>query len=111
MGLSPEDEKAMNEWLRAAVDRNVEPMRQSAMFVSIATKNFIKDPLCALQLGMAILMDKPIVIIADKNEKMPEALVKIAKVIEKVDFDNKADFERAMTSVGEFAQTLPEHPA
>lgn len=106
--MRDEDEEEFTEWLQEAVKRSAKPIQQSNMFVSLATKNYIESPLCALQLGLAILMDKPIVIIADKNEKMPEALVKIAKVIERVDFDDKADMDRALTSVNNFAKTLPE---
>lgn len=102
------DDLDLDKWLKNAVESSAEPMEKSAMFISIATKSYLKSPLCALQLGMAILMDKPIVLIVDKNEKMPEALVKIAKIIERVDFDNKADMSRAMKSISKFTKTLPE---
>jgi hypothetical protein len=105
--VEAKEKEEMDKWLKESVELNAPKMEASAMFVGLATKNYMKDPLCALQLGLAILMDKPIVIIADKGEKIPEALVKIAKVIERVNMEDQADIKRAMGTIGKFAETLP----
>ena len=101
-------DKEFDGWLKSSVESCAKPMEESTIFASIVTKNYMKNPLCALQLGLAILMNKPIILIVDKNEKIPESLVKIAKVIEYVDTENPADMRRASESIAKLAEQLDE---
>lgn len=94
------------EWIKGAAERNLPEMKKSHVFASILTDDCLKDPMVALQLGLVILLDKPIVIITDKKTKLPANLVKIAKLIERIDITNPDDLKRASRSVGEYAKTL-----
>lgn len=99
-------DKEFQDWLSRAAKGSGEKLAESAMYAGIVTTDFMKDPLCALQLGLAILMDKPIILIADKAVKIPESLVKIAKVIERVDMNDKQDSSRAAQAIADFSRTL-----
>ncbi len=73
------DRKARREfesWARRAL----KGVKQSTMFLQLYTPTFdpAKDPAYALQLGAAILLDKPIVIIAPEGATVPPKLRAIA---------------------------------
>ena len=108
--MANEYSKEAMEWMRMIAQKQGPRIKQSQMYMSLVTDNFLEDPRCALELGLAILMNKPIVLIAEPNQKIPEALVKIAKVVERADFNNKTDMERAMASIGDFSKTLLDEP-
>lgn len=95
-----------NQWLKDASEGTIPKLEQSGAYAGIVTEAFLKDPLCALQLGYAIILDKPIALIADRNVKLPESLVKVAKLIERVDTKSKADMQRASQSIAEFMRGL-----
>jgi hypothetical protein len=95
-----------NEWLAKAAKASGDKIADSSIFASLVTKNFLKSPLCALQLGLAILMDKPILLIVDKDEKISPALVKIARQIERVDFNNQSDLARISKAIGEMSEKI-----
>lgn len=103
--MSKEKEE-LDAWLKQASGGSLPKMQGSSSYAGIVTESFLKDPLCALQLGYAILLDKPIILIADHNLKLPAALVKIAKIIERVDIKNPRDMKRASESIGNFARSL-----
>lgn len=100
------DKEQFNEWLKKASEGSLPKLEQSSVYAGIATENFLKDPVCALQLGYAILLDKPIVLIADKTMQLPASLVKVAKLIERVDIKSQEDMSRASKAVAEFARSM-----
>jgi len=79
-----------NKFLIDAVKRNIGPMNQSKIFISLYSDKMVKEPLPALQIGMAVLMDKPICVLAIKGSTVPENLKKIATAIEYLD-DNSTE--------------------
>lgn len=79
--LMDEDSK---KWLKAATEDSGEKIEKSAIFMSLFSKSYAKEPLCALQLGIAILLDKPICLMVVEGGKVPEHLKKIAFAIEQV---------------------------
>lgn len=100
------EQEQFNQWLKDASADSLPKIKDSGTYAGIVTDSFLKDPLCALQLGYAMLLDKPIILIADKSMKLPESLVKISKLIERVDIKNPADMRRASQSIAEFAKGL-----
>ena len=91
--------KDFEERQKASVKRNAEKIGNCEVFVSIVTPNYIEDPHCAMQLGLAILMDKPIRLIVEEGTKLPENLRKVADRIE---------FIKGPDDVGLAAQKLME---
>ena len=59
-----------------------EKIEDSAVFMSLYTQSYKDDPMCALQLGIAIMLDKPIGIIAEDGVSVPEVLARIASGVE-----------------------------
>ena len=81
-------------------------IQSSNVYAGMVTSNFLDDPDCALQLGYAILMDKPIILLVDKGVKIPKALVKVADVIQHVDLKDPNWTSDAANAIGEFAKGL-----
>lgn len=88
--------------VKQAAERTADAMSKSHVYAGIVTDAFVKDPMCAMQLGFALLMDKPIILIIDKETKVPERLVKMAQLIERVDVKNEAEMNRATASIQKF---------
>lgn len=67
--------------LRDAIQRNVDQISDSAAFVQLynpAMSDFVREPLPAIQLAIAILLDKPIIIGCLPGREPPEKLRAIA---------------------------------
>lgn len=99
-------EAEFNNWLKKAVKENGEKIKESTGFVSIFTTNYEKEPLCALQIGLAVLLDTPIIIIADHKQTIPLHITKIARLIERVDINNPSDMGRASKAIERVVATL-----
>jgi len=56
-------------------------IENSKIFLSLFTKNYKEDPGCALQLGIAMMLDKPIGIMAEEGVVIPYKLAKVAEAI------------------------------
>lgn len=107
--MSTEDQE-VRDWVNRAVKASAPGIEESQVFTALVTENYMKDPLCALQLGLAILMEKPIFLLVDRNQKIPEGLVRAAKHIERVNPDDSVDMTRAIAEMGKFVKALsPEH--
>jgi len=70
------------ENLVKAVKRNAEKISESDVFLSLVTSKYVEDPYCAMQLGLAILMEKPIYLLVKDGTHIPNHLFKIADKIE-----------------------------
>lgn len=72
----------MSEWMRQVVKRSGEKILNSEIYLSLFTKNFKEDPQCLLELGIAIMLDKPITLLVKDGASVPENLKKICVAIE-----------------------------
>lgn len=97
------DNKEFEEWMNKVVENSGPKIAKSAVYTGLYSKNFVKDPRCALELGMAMFLDKPIAIIAMDGEPIPENVKKVATIIEHVDSKVPGDMKRA---VGKIAQMV-----
>ena len=78
MELSEKEEK----WLKKAAISSREKIEDSSIFLSLFTKNYRDDPLCALQLGIAIMLGKPIAILAPEGAEIPDTLARLADSVQ-----------------------------
>src|SRR5687768_9747944 len=87
--LKAEDIISMRH-LKGGAERTNIKVGGSSMFVSIFSEGYLKDPLCLMQLSMAILLDKPIILAVPwyARDKLPENLKKVATAIIHMDNDN-----------------------
>lgn len=74
------DQETYN-WLINAADRNCAMIDDSKVFVSLFSKDMTKDAIPCLQLGLAIMLDKPIIVVADPRDDIPENLQHCATAI------------------------------
>jgi len=98
--------KESKEWLEETAKNSKETIEKCDIFASVVTKSFVDDPKCALQIGYAVLMDKPIILIVDKTVAISASLVKVAKLIERVDITSDIDMQRAMQSIKDFSARM-----
>lgn len=90
-----------NEWLDKAYSGTKEKLEGSSTYFGLISEGCKSDPLMALQLGMAILMNKPIAVVMVEDEPVPKALEHIAFYIGRVsrsDDDSMAKCVRDMTA-------------
>lgn len=80
-------------WAKKVVDHSRPAIEGSENFCSIVTDGYLNDPLCATQFGMAMFMDKPIVLMVRVGTKIPKRLEKIADGI--VYFHDEKDLKNA----------------
>ena len=73
----------MNEYEAQALRRLREKVERSDVFLGIVTQNYLEDPQMLLQVGMAVLMDKPLYIAVAAEVRLPKTLEKIAKRVER----------------------------
>lgn len=86
-----ENEKQFREFAETS-ERQI---RASAMFISIYSKSYHQDAMCALQLGMAVMMDKPIYLLLERGQALPAHLKRIARKVEEFAPGDEAGLERA----------------
>lgn len=83
--------------MEAVVKDSGEKIEHSAAYLGLYSGDWKKDPLPALQLGIAILLDKPIVIVVTDGSTVPESLKKVAVAIESA--SGVEDITRAVKKV------------
>ncbi len=88
-----ENMEEAREWARKVVERSGQKINESGSFCSIVTDSYLNDPLCATQFGMALFMDKPIVLMVKVGTKIPARLEKIADGI--IYFHDEHDLKNA----------------
>ena len=74
----------MDKRFDEALAENIEKITDSAVFVSLwhpSMADFKKEPWPAIQLAIAILQDKPIILAVPEGREPPEHLRRVADVI------------------------------
>lgn len=95
--MSKQDQ--MNEWLEQMAADSGKKIKDSAVMMTLITKNCLESPEMIFQIGCAVMMDKPIMLMVDKDTPIPNHLQKIATAIERVDTSNKSDMDRAAETI------------
>lgn len=86
-------------WLKHAAKESGDRIKSSNVFLSLVTPNYEADPLAALQLGIAVLLDKPIILVVEKGTQISDNLRRLAKDAEYFDPKNKGSLEEAVKSL------------
>jgi hypothetical protein len=74
--------------LREATRRNFEGLSDSKTFCLIFNDKMIEEVLPIIQMGLAVYLDKPIVILAPRGALIPGNLRAMATAIEEFDHDD-----------------------
>lgn len=99
------DEIAFKKWFRR-LSAGGDKVAASGIFLSLFDKSYIREPQCAYQLGIAVLLDKPFFILAKKGDVIPENMKKMAKGIEYFDPENKDSIGKATKKLMDRAKEL-----
>lgn len=101
--MDPWNDPGAQEWI-AHVDRTLVPMLDdSCVSVSIAPPVGAHDIKYAVELGLSILMDKPILLVVGIDKKVPPKLRSIADDIAYVDWADPASVAKLAKRTQEFA--------
>lgn len=76
----------------------------SSTFVSICPTNGEPDIKFAVELGLAIMMDKPIIAAIPPGTKVPEKLIRVADKIVELDLDDPNGRQRMMEAIRELCE-------
>lgn len=63
-------------WDKEQLDRLHGKIEKSAVFLSLFSEGYKEDPTALVQLVFAMMLDKPIYILAHENDKVPKAFLK-----------------------------------
>lgn len=89
----PEFEAQWEKFVNHTRAETITKMADSACVVSVMPKDGEYDVQLAVQIGMALLMDKPLIIVATHGLKVPSALARTARhSLEVGDVDTEAGY-------------------
>lgn len=98
----------LKEW-QETLKRNIEGMEGSSMFLSLFTEGYRKDPLAVMQFGLAVIMDKPIFVVAPEGVEIPENLKLLARRVEKCDFKDQDSVNKVVGDICKQATGIEEN--
>jgi hypothetical protein len=99
----PFDSVQWRQYASRALEDLVPKMAESAITVSLVPEGET-DIKFALELGLAIMLDKPILAVVRPGSKVPERLVRAADLIVEVDMDDPAQVAQLPTKITGFLQ-------
>lgn len=102
--MKDEELAELQDWTRKVT----KGQRDSAVFMSLWSDSMRDDPsgdpVPVMQLGYAMLLDKPIIVIAPQAARIPENVKRVARAIEFYDPDKTSSLHaatlRALAAVG-----------
>lgn len=106
--LSPEEREQWNAFVDHVREKTVRAMTESA-FVASLVPDGKPDIKFAVELGLAIMLDKPIIAIAMPGCKPPPGLRKVAHGIVYADLDTEAGQQHAAAQLKKLMAQLPRH--
>jgi len=94
------------EWMKKIIDDSGAKIKSSEVFTTMLSESYLENPQCLLELAMAIVLDKPVFVIALDDVKVPENLIKMGAHVERVKRGSDADMKRAVRSIGKVASDI-----
>lgn len=81
------DSPEFQEWAQRVKAHVLPPLQESALTVSLVPKGDT-DIKFAVELGLSIMLDKPIIAVVQPGTKVPERLIRVADAIVEADFSS-----------------------
>ena len=94
------DEKDLRRFKEWAV-KATRGLADSDVFMSLLSPDIENDPVPVIQIGYALLLDKPITLLVPEGMTIPENLKKVAVAIEFFEPGNEASMEGRVVAVAE----------
>jgi len=67
--------------IKEIAEENYKAIAGSTVFIQLHNKKMTEEPIPLMQLGLAIMLDKPIGLMVQEGEQLPEKLKKVADAI------------------------------
>lgn len=96
------------EKLKKIAQESSNIISDSAVFLGLCTDNYIKDPVCLIQLSLSILMGKPLFLLIQKGTKVSKNLIRILEGYEFYEQDDEESFREAGEKL---MKKVKNHPA
>ena len=74
--------------------------------ITVITGDNFEAPEVALQLGFAMIYGKPLILVVEKNVKLPDSMVKLATLVQRVDFKNDLEMYQSRLNLQKYLETL-----
>jgi len=87
------------EWLLRIIDSKAHGIKNSKVFFCLYSKNYHLNPQSALELGIAMMLDKPIAVIAVDDQDIPNNIQKAAFLVERITAEDKTDIEKTIEKI------------
>jgi len=94
--------KEMDYLKKVCIESN-EKMKDSACFMSIFSDNYMNDPVCMMQLGLSIMLEKPFFLLVPVGIVIPGRILKIADKIVHYDPGCPDSLKKATKELAEYA--------
>lgn len=92
-------DKNFKKFAKRVMDEMVPAMHGSAYVITIAPKGGEADVKLAVEIGFAILMDKPLIVFVPKGRAVGERLARIADHVLEADMTTEAGQKEAMNKL------------
>lgn len=89
----------INEIFNQVARGKIKNVVNSSIFLSLYTNDYEEEPHLPLELGVAIMTDKPIALLVPNGTTVPNHLKKIAVGIEYWEKGDNKDYKRACTKI------------
>lgn len=106
-GLTPAERDEWDDWVRWIRENTVKQMAESAFVTQLVPKGET-DVKFAVELGLSIMLDKPILALAQPGAPIPPKLRQVADRIIVADLDLEEDRERVAQAIEEFMADFVE---
>lgn len=103
MARDPWQHPDIKAWVASTQKKLPGMIRDSAVVMSLVPTG-IPDVKYAVELGMSIMMDKPLVCVVRPGTKVPEHLVRCADLIIECNMEDEADKERLAEQLNKFME-------
>lgn len=74
--------KKEDEALRQVAKENFEKISDSAVFMALFNEDMHKDPICLMQMGLAVYLNKPIALLVPEGSMLSGNLQRLAQRVE-----------------------------
>lgn len=105
-GLSPEDQEAWDRWVKHVREDTVTKMLDSAFVMQLVHEEAEVDIKFAVEVGLSIMLDKPLLAVAPPGTTIPKKLRKVADVIVYADIDTEAGRQTLQREIERFMERL-----
>ena len=99
MTRDPWQDPDTKAWMARTVRDLTPKIRGSAMVMSLVPDDNNPDIKFCVELGMAIMMDKPLVCVVQPGTKVPEHLIRVADEIIECNMKNEADRDKLAAAI------------